>query len=82
MSAVQNCRPKSQRQSGRPVTAAELVSEVAVDNTAYVIYTSGSTGRPEGCRGIASRIGEFRRGPGEGLDVRRGAGFSGSRRRA
>ncbi|WP_394855224.1 amino acid adenylation domain-containing protein, partial [Rhodococcus aetherivorans] len=34
--------------SGAPVTYADRLGPVAVDNTAYVIYTSGSTGVPKG----------------------------------
>ncbi len=32
----------------RPVTDADRVAPLRLDNTAYVIYTSGSTGRPKG----------------------------------
>ncbi|GAC71058.1 non-ribosomal peptide synthetase, partial [Gordonia soli] len=35
-------------QSAGPVTDADRLAPVRVDNTAYVIYTSGSTGRPKG----------------------------------
>ncbi|HNP58753.1 MAG TPA: amino acid adenylation domain-containing protein [Gordonia sp. (in: high G+C Gram-positive bacteria)] len=59
--------------SGRPVTAAELVSEVAVDNTAYVIYTSGSTGRPKGVAVSHRGLANFAAAQAKGLDVRRGA---------
>ncbi|MBH0122855.1 AMP-binding protein, partial [Rhodococcus sp. CX] len=34
--------------SGAPVTYADRVGSLSVDNTAYVIYTSGSTGLPKG----------------------------------
>ncbi|WP_456239116.1 amino acid adenylation domain-containing protein, partial [Rhodococcus chondri] len=34
--------------SGAPVTYADRIGSLSVDNTAYVIYTSGSTGLPKG----------------------------------
>ncbi|MFC7446954.1 amino acid adenylation domain-containing protein, partial [Rhodococcus daqingensis] len=37
-----------ERQSTAPVTDADRVAPVLVDNSVWVIYTSGSTGRPKG----------------------------------
>ncbi|WP_280269923.1 non-ribosomal peptide synthetase [Nocardia wallacei] len=41
-------RAELSRQSGAPMTAAELGGPVRPGHAAYLIYTSGSTGRPKG----------------------------------
>ncbi|NUS45757.1 MAG: amino acid adenylation domain-containing protein [Mycobacteriaceae bacterium] len=47
-----------------PVTDAERIAPLRVDNLAYVIYTSGSTGVPKGCamthRGLSNYANEQR----------------------
>ncbi|GAA4024776.1 hypothetical protein GCM10022247_56500 [Allokutzneria multivorans] len=57
---------------GTPVTDADRIAPLSVDNPAWVIYTSGSTGRPKGVvvshRGLASlsatHVRNFEVGPG------------------
>jgi amino acid adenylation domain-containing protein/non-ribosomal peptide synthase protein (TIGR01720 family) len=59
--------------SGAPVTAADRVRPVGVDNTAYVIYTSGSTGRPKGVEVSHRGLANFAAAECAVLEVARGA---------